>query len=619
MKNTLCLAGLALAALAGCGTQIKTAGGHYHDYCAACHGDDMTGGTGSSLVDAQWNHGATDEAIARVIRDGLPQMEMPAFGAALSERDILGLVHFIRDRERRSADSAGKNRVGSTIEAETLNPAYSGGFLISQAGPDSGRRHVGYIGMGSYICYDDIDLDGVYSIDFEYAKGPGAFDPGRIAILAYPSGVAEPVNLGEKLTTGTGDWERFEIHKAGLSQALHGPHRLCFWGLEGGGIFNLDKFTLSGEPGVNDGITESFKAPAAASKVLSAAGHAFSMELVAEAPGQLWAMEFLPDGSIVATQKNGSLWLFRDGKRLGPVRGTPKVRDIGQGGLLAVKRHPAYAENGWLYLTYSDPGQQDAATSMTAVVRGRLRGLQWADEQTIYRAPDRFYTDSAAHYGSRLVFKGGYVYFSVGERNHREFAQELGSPLGKIHRLHEDGAVPADNPFTADKSALPSVWSYGHRNPQGLTVDPNGGGIWAAEHGPRGGDEINLVQKGLNYGWPLVTHGINYDGTPISDSPYRKGVEPPKHHWTPSIAVSDIEFYTGERFPRWRGRLLAGSLGSEELHLLRISGDRVTADELLLKGLGRIRDVADGPDGYPYVVLNNPNGRIYRLVPAAAP
>lgn len=617
MKKALCFAGLALAALAGCGTQIKTAGGHYHDYCAGCHGEDMAGGTGSSLVDAQWNYGGTDEDLSRVIRNGLPEMDMPAFGGALSERDIRGLVNFIRARERQAAKSDVKTGVGSTIEAETLNPDHSGAYQVSNAVSDPRRRYVGYIGMGSYICYDNIDLSSVRSIDFEYSKGPDAFEPARFAILARSKTAPDaPVNLGEKVLPGTGDWERFETHKVGLSQTLSGPHRLCFWGLEGGGIFNLDRFVLSGEAGQNDGVTESFRPPAAASRTLSAAGHAFSLELVAAAPGQLWAMDFLPDGAIVATQKDGRLWLFRDGRRLGPVKGTPEVRDIGQGGLLAVKRHPDYAANGWLYLTYSDPGEKG---SMTAVVRGRLQGLRWADEQTVYRAPDRFYTDSAAHYGSRLVFSKGYIYFSIGERNHREFAQDLGYPLGKIHRLHEDGAVPADNPFATDKSALPSVWSYGHRNPQGLTVHPQTGGIWAAEHGPRGGDEVNLITKGLNYGWPLVSHGINYDGTPISDSPYRKGVEPPKHHWTPSIAVSDIEFYTGERFPRWRDQLLAGSLGSEELHLLRIGGDRVTGDELLLKGLGRIRDVADGPDGYPYVIFNNPTGRIYRLVPATAP
>lgn len=613
MKNAICLSGVALAVLSACSTGIKTAENHYDTYCASCHGADYSGGVGSSLVDAQWNHGGTDADLARVIRAGLPDLGMPAFGGVLSNGEIRAMVGLIRARagDRRPATGA----VGDTIEAETLDPRHSGAFGLSTAESDPDRQYVGHFSADSYICYNNIDLTGVGSIQFEYAQGPEAYGSCRVAILAGKNGVAgSRINLGEKIIPGTGGWETFQTIDAGLSHRLDGPHRLCFWGVEGGGIFNLDKFTLSDRTGKNDGITEHFSAPVPA--VTTAAGHTFALEFVADAPGILWAMDFLPDGTIVATQKNGQLWLFRGGERLGPIEGLPEVRDMGQGGLLAVKRHPDYEDNGWLYLTYSDPG---AGGGMTAVARGQLDGLRWVNEETIYKAPDRFYTDSAAHFGSRLVFRDGYVYFTIGERNHREFAQDPGYPLGKVHRLHEDGRVPRDNPFAADPNAMASMWSYGHRNPQGLSVQPGTGAIWAAEHGPRGGDEVNLIERGFNYGWPLVSLGINYDGTIISKQTHEEaGMKPPKHHWTPSIAVSDIEFYTGERFPRWRNHLLAGSLGSEELHLVRIDGDRVVGDELLLQGMGRIRDVADGPDGYPYLILNNPNGMIYRLVPATA-
>ena len=345
--------------------------------------------------------------------------------------------------------------------------------------------------------------------------------------------------------------------------------------------------------------------------LLTGAGHSFALEQVATAPGELWGMDFLADGTIFATQKNGNLWLFKNGERQGPVRGTPKVMDGGQGGLLAVQRHPD-AKAGWIYLTFSDPSKNG---SMTKVVRGKLDGLQWVEEQTVYGADPKFYTEARHHFGSRLVFQDGYVYFSIGDRGKQDQAQDNTQPNGKIHRLHDDGRVPSDNPFVGKTNAVASIWSYGHRNPQGLALHPVTGALWDAEHGPRGGDELNVVSKGLNYGWPVITYGMNYDGTPITKETHKEGMEQPKHYWVPSIAASDIEFYTGEHFPSWRNQLLVGSLAKQELRLVRIAADKVIGDELVLQGHGRIRDVATGPDGYPYVVLNNPNGVIYRLVP----
>lgn len=344
---------------------------------------------------------------------------------------------------------------------------------------------------------------------------------------------------------------------------------------------------------------------------LTAAGHTFTLEKVAEAPGELWAMDFLADGRMIATQKSGKLWLFdKTGKRE-EVTGIPEVWDRGQGGLLEVRRHPD-AASGWIYLTFSDPAAKGA---MTKVVRGKLDGNRWVEQQTIYGAEPEFYSDAGVHFGSRLVFQGDYLFFSVGDRGQQDLAQDLGRPNGKIHRLHTDGRVPNDNPFAKDKNALPSIWSYGHRNPQGLALQPGNGNLWDAEHGPRGGDEINLVTKGANYGWPVITYGMNYNGTPITGQTHKEGMEQPQHYWVPSIAVSGIDFYEGDRFPAWRNHLLVGSLAKEQLRLVRIEGEKVVADELLIQGRGRIRDVVNGPDGYPYLVMLRGTGGIYRLVP----
>lgn len=618
MRNAFCLAGFALAALAACNTGGDTAVTDYNRYCAACHGADLSGGMGASLVDNEWKHGDSDEDLARVIREGVPSAGMPGFADALSGERIGALVDLIRARAR-DGQPQGDDATRTTIEAETFHPGRSTGIeaIASETAPD--QKYVGYFDSGNSMCYEDIDLTGVNSIELKYAKNG---DPGRFAVLAYNDGDPAPVNLGEKTTAETGGWETFQNLRVGLSEPPDGPHWLCFMGLQGGGILNLDKFTLSAEPGDNDGVSRQFKVADGVlslrftSGVLSAGGYHFRLEPVAEAPGILWAMDFLPDGRMIATQRDGTLWLFRDGERQGPVEGTPEVFHRGQGGLLEVRAHPDYADNGWLYLTYADPGE-DGETAMTRVVRGQLDGLRWVNEQTIYAAPGRFYTDTDYHFGSRLVFKDGYIYFSIGERGDRESAQALDDPRGKIHRLHHDGRVPDDNPFAGEDQALASIWSYGHRNPQGMAVHPATGAIWAAEHGPRGGDEINRVRGGLNYGWPRVTHGLNYDGTPITDLTEKEGMESPRHHWTPSIAVSGIEIYTGEHFPDWQGHLMAGSLAAQQLRLVRLDGDRVTADDVLLEDLGRIRDISTGLDGYPYLVLNNPGGYIYRMAPAA--
>ncbi len=355
--------------------------------------------------------------------------------------------------------------------------------------------------------------------------------------------------------------------------------------------------------------------------VFETADHRFTLEKVGEADGILWSMDFMPDGAIIATQRDGLLWLFRHGERIGPISGTPAVWQNGQGGLLEVALHPNYKDNGWIYLSYSEStGAKDNGreAGMTAVIRGRIRDGRWVDQETLFSAAPEFHSSAGAHFGSRFVFEDGYLFFGIGDRGRMEQAQMLDRPNGKIHRIHDDGRVPVDNPFRDTPGALPTIWSYGHRNPQGLALRPGTSELWEAEHGPRGGDEVNRVLPGRNYGWPDITYGINYNGRPITDKTEQEGMEQPAHFWVPSIAVCGIDFYEGDSFPAWRGNLFASGLASEELRRLRLDGDRIVEDEIVFKGLGRIRDVVSGPDGLLYVSLNRGEprrGAIYRLVP----
>lgn len=586
-----------LVAIGATSAKGQSAQADYGALCSGCHGANFSSPSGVPAA-------RTDEERAAVIRNGLSQRGMPAFGPQLSEARIGALVQLI------ASQAATHPQLGRSIEAETLDEVRSSGYVLMRA-EQSPVRYVGYFGERSSLCYPNADLTGVRSIELRYAKGSD--DSGRFAVLVGDGIGKARVNLGEKATTSTGGWETFERRRIGLAREMSGRHELCFYGMYGGGILNLDSFTLSAEPGEHDGLTLNIEE--ASPTVLSAAGYRFVLEKVAEAPSELWSMAFLPDGSMIVAQKSGQLLLFKDGQRIGHVEGVPRVWNGVQGGLLQVKPHPSYAENGWIYLTFSDPGA-DSATAMTRVVRGKLDGLRWVEQQDIYRAPERFYTQNYAHFGSRIAFDGEYIFFSVGERQQPERAQSLAYPYGKIHRLHDDGRIPKDNPFVGRDDALPSIWSYGHRNPQGMTRHPHSGAIWAAEHGPAGGDEINVVRKGLNYGWPLVSHGKHYDGRAVGESSYREGVEPPIHHFTPSIAISQIEFYEGDRFPEWKGQLLVASLGQQELHLMQFRDAKLVSDRLLFKGFGRIRDVVVGPDGYPYVVLNQFAAGVYRLRPA---
>jgi aldose sugar dehydrogenase len=341
--------------------------------------------------------------------------------------------------------------------------------------------------------------------------------------------------------------------------------------------------------------------------------HKYRLEEVAKGLDIPWAIAFLPDGRRLVTERPGPLRILsQDGELSDPVAGTPKVAHHGQGGMMDVAVHPDYARNGWIYLAYADGERQQ---TLTAIVRGRIKGNRWTDEETIWRGDRKFYGGAGVHFGSRIVFDRGFVFFVIGERGGWHEAQDVKRPNGKIFRLHDDGRVPADNPFVNVEGAEPGIWSYGHRNPQGLAFHPETGDLFSTEHGPRGGDEFNLVLKGRNYGWPVITYGMHYDGRPITSETARAGMEQPVLHWTPSIAACGLACLDGSKFPRWQHDFFAGGLASQEVRRLRLGGGKVIEDEVVVKGIGRVRDVKASPAGLLYLVLNDPH-RIVRLVPA---
>jgi glucose/arabinose dehydrogenase len=445
----------------------------FNAMCANCHGKDLAGGLGGSLVDGKWKHGATDAEIFDSIKHGNAQLGMTAFGEVLSDEKIRSLVIYIREKEEQTR------------------------------------------------------LEG---LELPRPK------PGKVT------------------RTQRADYTIETVVRRGL------------------------------------------KIP--------------------------WAIAFLPDGRKLVTERPGRLRVVSATGELlpEPVKGTPKVVHHGQGGMMEVALHPDYARNGWIYLGYADGwrsgnGRKGSPKTITRVVRGKIRNGRWTEQQDIWKADKKFYHGSGVHFGTRFVFKDGYIFFVIGERGGKMEVQNLSNPKGKIYRLHDDGRVPADGPFADRADAIPGIWTYGHRNPQGLALDPRNGDIWSTEHGPRGGDELNRIEAGTNYGWPIITYGMNYNGTPMTAETARPGLAQPVIHWTPSIAVCGLDFYDGNAFPGWRHDLFVGALEQQEVRRLRIRDGEVTEQEIVLKGLGRVRDVATAPDGSLYVLINRPDS-ILRLVPA---
>lgn len=391
-------------------------------------------------------------------------------------------------------------------------------------------------------------------------------------------------------------------------------------------------------------------------QVLSSEKQTFKMEVITRDVNTPFGLAFLPDGRLLITERNGTLRILDKDKLSDPITGTPKPPVQQDGGFLDVTVHPQYAKNGWVYLSYSevqpgyvppppappaDPAASPAATppgnastpapapapqsggfgggqgrgrggppqppSNTVIVRGKInKNNEWTDQQVIFRSPSELYVSSGVHFGSRFAWdREGHLFFTLGERGTMQNAQDLKNGLGKVHRVNDDGSVPKDNPFVNTPDADTTIWSYGHRNPEGLAWEPGTGRLWESEHGPSGGDEINIIEKGHNYGWGIASKGLQGGITKTSEA----GMDDPIVYYTPAIAPAGITFYTGNRYPGWKNTsLLVGGLVGQQLRRLEINGEKVVKQEVLFAQFGRVRDIVQGPDGYLYVALQSPTG-----------
>lgn len=326
-----------------------------------------------------------------------------------------------------------------------------------------------------------------------------------------------------------------------------------------------------------------------------------------------WGMTWISENRMLVTEKKGEILIFKDDKFTGQkVTGLPSVYNNGQAGLLDITVHPNYAQNGWIYIAYAKPVNNGGATT---IARFKLNGNAVADFQELIVTTPVW--NGGTHYGSRIVFDNqNFLYFSNGERGSQDNAQDLKNSHGKIHRIHDDGRIPTDNPFVNTSGAVPSIWTYGNRNPQGLYFDKANNRLWEVEHGPRGGDELNILEKGKNYGWPVITYGINYNGTPITNITEKEGMEQPVKYWTPSIATCGMTMVTSDKYPAWRGNILVAALAGTHIARVEMNGTRATGEEKLLQGIGRVRQVSQSPDGYIYAVTEG-TGLLIKILPGA--
>jgi len=325
----------------------------------------------------------------------------------------------------------------------------------------------------------------------------------------------------------------------------------------------------------------------------------YTIESVVDGISNPWGMTWLPDGSMLITEKSGELIHFKNGIKT-QIQKVPEVYNRGQGGLLDIALHPNYSENGWIYMTYvSSEGKGDGGN--TTLLRCKLSEKSLVEIQTLYKAIPN--SNRGQHFGSRIAFDNeGFVYFSIGDRGDRDTnPQDITRDGGKIYRLHDDGSIPDDNPFVNDSEAKKAIYTFGNRNPQGMAKHPTTGEIWMHEHGPKGGDEVNIVKKGANYGWPVISYGVNYSGSKFTNETARPGMEQPVYYWVPSIAPCGMAFVTGNKYPNWTGDLLVGSLKFNYVELLKLDGDRVIGREKIAEDIGRVRNVQLGPDGYIYI------------------
>lgn len=347
--------------------------------------------------------------------------------------------------------------------------------------------------------------------------------------------------------------------------------------------------------------------------------HDYTLNLTVITTGvrEPWSIAFIHKDHALITGKLGQLYVWENGKLSEPVQGTPTVNSGGQGGLMDVAVDPEYATQPWIYLSYShSPGDASKGPAMTRIVRGKIKNNAWTEQQVIYEAKPEHYRSGAVHFGCRIVFdKEHRLYFTHGERGAGDQAQDLSRPNGKIHRINRDGSIPKDNPFVGKPNVYESIYCYGNRNPQGLVIDPETGDIWATEHGPMGGDELNHIRPGINYGWNIITYGKEYSGKPVGQGITEKdGLEQPVKQWTPSPALCGLDIVRGGPLSKWKGNLLVGALKFQEVKRVVMKDRKYVSEEVIVKNMGRVRDVEVSPDGAIYVALNGPDA-VIRLSP----
>ncbi len=342
-------------------------------------------------------------------------------------------------------------------------------------------------------------------------------------------------------------------------------------------------------------------------------------ELITEGIHNPWSIEFVDADHALLTERSGQIrWIVEGKLDTQPIRGLPPTYERSTGGYMDLALDPNYADNGWVYLAFSHTNGEitdEEALAMTKIIRGKIKEHQWTEEQTLFDVPDSLKVVKGNRWGCRLLFdQEGLLYFTIGDMAQAMASQDVGKATGKVFRIHPDGSIPEDNPFVHVKGALPAIFTLGNRNVQGLSQHPVTGALWATEHGPMGGDELNILEKGANYGWPVITYGVDYSGEIVSEKTEQEGMEQPITYWSPSIAVCPAEFNTSPLFPEWNNNLLIGALAFEELRRLVIEKDKVIEQEMILKGFGRVRDIKTGPDGALYVVLNGPD-KLLRITP----